>query len=205
MTAKLCMQSLPQLMPARSAGDGAEAVADSATEISRGIAEKFALTSTSGVIVTVQEPVPLHAPPQPANVEPAAGAAVSVIDVPCATVWVQSVPQLIPAARDGARRRCRARVTVSVLSVRPKVAVTLRAAVMSTTQAPVPVQAPLQPVNTLSTPGAALSWTSVPCANDALQVAPQLMPAGVLVTVPVPPPVAVAPPSAAAASARSSP
>ena len=35
-------------------------------------------------MVTVQEPVPLHAPVQPANVEPAAGVAVSVIDVPCA-------------------------------------------------------------------------------------------------------------------------
>jgi hypothetical protein len=57
---------------------------------------------------------------------------------------------------------------------------------MVTVQAPVPVQAPLQPAKT--EPGEAL-WdrvTTVPCVKLAVQVPPQPMPAGLLVTVPVP-------------------
>jgi hypothetical protein len=51
----------------------------------------------AAVIATVQL-IPLldvH-PVQPAKLLPAEGAAVSVIDVPCASVSVQSAPQLIP-------------------------------------------------------------------------------------------------------------
>lgn len=77
--------------------------------------------------------------------------------------------------------------TVSVRATR-KVAVTLRAVLMLTVQVPVPVQAPLQPPNNEPPPGAALSVTFAVCANDALQVAPQLMPDGAEVTVPVPAP-----------------
>ena len=41
-----------------------------------------AVTDRAAVIATVHVPVPVQAPLQPANVEPAAGAAVSVTDVP---------------------------------------------------------------------------------------------------------------------------
>src|SRR5512146_1816806 len=71
------------------------------------------------------------------------------------------------------------------------VAVTDASAFMVKVQAPVPVQAPLQPVN--DDPEAAV-WvrvTAVPGANDAEQVVPQLMPAGVLATVPLPLPAKV--------------
>jgi len=47
--------------------------------------------------VTAQEPVPEHPPPdQPVKVEPAEGVVVRVMEVPSATVSLQSEPQLIP-------------------------------------------------------------------------------------------------------------
>jgi len=41
-----------------------------------------AVTFRAAVILTLQLPVPVHAPPQPVKVEPAAGAAVRVTEVP---------------------------------------------------------------------------------------------------------------------------
>ena len=43
---------------------------------------KVAVTLRAAVIDTVHVPVPVHAPFQPANVEPLAAAAVSVTDAP---------------------------------------------------------------------------------------------------------------------------
>src|SRR5690606_16511120 len=62
---------------------------------------KVAVTLVAALIVTVHVPAPPHPPPlQPANVEPLAGAAVSVTEVPGAYDWSQSVPQLMPAGID---------------------------------------------------------------------------------------------------------
>src|SRR3989442_13441437 len=73
-----------------------------------------------------------------------------------------------------------------------KVAVTDWAAFIVTTQIPVPLHpAPLQPLNTDPLAGTADNVTDVPMTNDALHVAPQLIPAGLLVTVPPPLPVFV--------------
>src|SRR5207249_3856476 len=73
-----------------------------------------------------------------------------------------------------------------------KVAVTVVAAVTVTTQESVPVHAPpLQPVKTDPAAGAAVSATTVPLTKLAVQVTPQSIPAGVLVTVPVPVPLGV--------------
>jgi hypothetical protein len=47
-------------------------------------------------IVTMQVPVPLHAPPQPLKVQLLAGAAVSVTGVPGAKLALQVVGQSIP-------------------------------------------------------------------------------------------------------------
>ena len=47
-----------------------------------GIALNVAVTLFAALMLTAQVPVPLHGPPQPANVEPLAGLAVKVIDVP---------------------------------------------------------------------------------------------------------------------------
>ena len=61
-------------------------------------------------------------------------------------------------------------------------------AVIDRTQVPVPEQSPDHPVKRDLVPGVAVSVTVVPFVNVATQVGPQLMPAGELVTVPVPGP-----------------
>ena len=78
--------------------------------------------------------------------------------------------------------------SVKPLEVIEKLAVTARAALIVTVQAPVPVQLPLQPVKVEPAPGAAVSVTTVPGVKEAEHVAPQEIPAGLLVTVPLPAP-----------------
>ena len=68
------------------------------------------------------------------------------------------------------------------------VAVTEVALVNVTLQVPVPMQAPDQPANVEVVFGAAVSVTMVPLVKLALHVAPQSIPAGLLVTVPAPVP-----------------
>src|SRR5439155_1357135 len=134
--------------------------------------------------VTVQAPVPEHPPPlQPLKVEPAAALAVSVTAVPLGKLAEQVAPQLIPAgelvtvplpAPEG--------VTVRVKVCGVKVAVTVVAAETVTAQEPVPEHPPpLQPVKVELAAAVAVSVTAVPLAKLAEQVAPQLIPVGVLV------------------------
>ena len=69
------------------------------------------------------------------------------------------------------------------------VAVTLVAALNVTTQAPVPEQPPpLHPVNVEPVAGVAVKVTLLPLGKVVEHAAPQLMPAGELVTVPLPVP-----------------
>ena len=71
-----------------------------------------------------------------------------------------------------------------------KVAVTLFGAFMTTRQeGPGPLQAPLQPEKVEPEPGVAVSVTLVPLAKGAPHDAPQLIPLGDEVTVPMPLPV----------------
>jgi hypothetical protein len=57
-----------------------------------------AVTVVSEFMVTVQDPVPLHPPPdQPTKADVASGVAVSVTTVPGIYFSVQSTPQLSPA------------------------------------------------------------------------------------------------------------
>jgi hypothetical protein len=69
------------------------------------------------------------------------------------------------------------------------VAVQVRATVMLTTPVLQPV--PLQPAKVEPEAGAGVKVTEVPLLNSAEQVLPQLMPAGLLVTVPLPVPLLV--------------
>src|SRR5439155_25507079 len=69
-----------------------------------------------------------------------------------------------------------------------KVAMTARAALIVTLQVPVPVQLPLQPVKVAPAAGAGVRVTTVPVVRAVEQVAPQEIPAGLLVTVPLPAP-----------------
>ena len=73
-----------------------------------------------------------------------------------------------------------------------KVAVTVVAAESVTVQVPVPAQPPpVQPVKVEPAAGVAVSVTAVPLVKLAEQVAPQVIPAGALVTVPLPVPAGV--------------
>jgi hypothetical protein len=76
-----------------------------------------------------------------------------------------------------------------VLSV--NVAVTAVAAAIVITHVPVPWHGAPQPAKVEPAVGTAVNVTCVPLANGAAQVAPQLIPAGALVTVPVPVPALV--------------
>src|SRR5438445_11169789 len=82
-------------------------------------------------------------------------------------------------------------LSVKLMLLMAKVAVTACAALIVTLQAPVPVQLPLQPVKVEPAAGAAVKVTAVPLVNEAEQVAPQEIPAGLLVTVPLPAPALV--------------
>ena len=57
---------------------------------------KVAVTFLTEVMVTVQEPVPEHAPLQPVKLDPVAGRAVSVTIVPIVKSAMQVLPQSIP-------------------------------------------------------------------------------------------------------------
>jgi hypothetical protein len=59
---------------------------------------------------------------------------------------------------------------------------------IDTVQLPVPVQAPVQPLNTLPAPAVAVSVTDVPQLNVSLQSEPQLIPVPVTVLVDAPDP-----------------
>src|SRR5882724_2381161 len=150
-----------------------------------------AVTVVAALRVTVQAPGPEQPPPlQPLKVEPAAGAAVSVTAVPLAKLAAQVAPQVMPA---GLLVTVPAPVpaleTVSVKVCRVKVAVTVVAAESVTVQAPGPEQPPpLQPLKVEPVVGTAVSVTAVPLVKLAAQVAPQVMPAGALVTAPLPVP-----------------
>jgi hypothetical protein len=153
-----------------------------------------ALTDCAEFIVTLHAPVPLHAPPQPAKVEPESGVAAKLTTVPLAKLAEHVVPQEIPEG---------VLVTVPVPlplldTVRVKgpafalkFAPTDFAASMVTLHAPVPVQAPLHPANVEPESGVAVKFTTVPLSNVAEQLEPQEIPAGELVIVPVPVPLFV--------------
>ena len=152
----------------------------------------MAVTDVAALTVTVQVPAPAQPLPlQPVKVEPAAGVAVSVTTVPVVKAVEQVGSQAIPAgALVTAPLPVPALVTESAKDDCMKVAVTEVAALMVAVQVPVPVQPPpLQPVKVEPAAGVAVSVTAVPLVNEKAQVAPQEMPAGALVTVPLPAPV----------------
>ena len=154
---------------------------------------KVAVTVRAWLMVTVQVPVPEQPSPlQPAKFEPALAVAVSVTLVPVANVFEQALVQLMPIGLlVTVPLPAPERLTVSVWKVvwALKVAVTVRAWLMVTVQVPAPVQfSPLQPAKLEPALAVALSVTLVPVANVLEQAAVQLMPVGLLVTVPPPAP-----------------
>src|SRR5438552_3293046 len=131
----------------------------------------------AGELVTVPLPVP-------------AGVTVSVTAVPLVKLAEQVAPQVIPAGElVTVPLPVPAGVTVRVKVWSAKVAVTVVAALRVTVQGPLPEQPPpLQPLKVEPAAGVAVSVTAVPLVKLAEQVAPQVIPAGELVTVPLPVP-----------------
>jgi hypothetical protein len=137
--------------------------------------------------LTVHWPVPPQLPDQPENEKPLAGVAVRVTFVSFAYASEQSVGQLIPGG---------ALVTVPLpdetetlntgLATAPKDASTAVSPLTVTSQLPVPLQPLAQPEKTYPEAAVALSVTFVPFAYDSEQSDGQLIPAGALVTVPLP-------------------
>ncbi len=149
------------------------------------------MTDWAELIVTVQVvDVPVQAPLQPAKVEPPFGVAVRATSVPLLNEAVQVGPQSIPAGEEiTVPPPVPLLETVRLYWIRVKVAVTDWEEFMVTVQEPVPEQAPPQPVKIELPSGVAVRLTTVPLVNEAVQVAPQLIPAGEEVTVPPPVPV----------------
>jgi hypothetical protein len=131
--------------------------------------------------------VPEQAPDQPANGNPVAAVAVSVTWAPFPKLAVQVCGQLMPAGElVTVPVPWPAKLTDSWPGGSVNDAPTVVFAFKSTLQVPVPEHAPDQPLNVAPALGVAVSTTLVPELNDALHVAPQLIPAGLLVTVPFP-------------------
>jgi hypothetical protein len=191
---KLAAQVAPQLMPAGELVTVPAPVPDLEIVSCTGIAAKLAVTALAALMVTTQVvAVPVQAPVQPLKVEPAVAVAVRVTEVFCLNLTEQVVPQLIPAgALVTVPPPVPVLVTVKTL-VGVKLAVTLLFVVMTTVQdVAVPVQATDQPLKVEPAAGVAVStMLGDVLAYDALQVVPQLMAAGLLVTVPLPVPVFV--------------
>jgi hypothetical protein len=127
----------------------------------------------------------------------------NVMAVPDGNVALQVEPQAIPAGvletlPDELPFRTRVTVSVKVPDgggggggddAALNTAVTVTLDEMATLQVPVPEQPPpLQPANTEPEAGVAVNVTVVPLENDREQVVPQLIPLGLLVTVPEPVP-----------------
>jgi hypothetical protein len=123
------------------------------------------------------------------NVEPAAGVAVKVTSVPTSNEAEQLEPQSIPSGElvtepDPVPDLDTPSVSVDTVS---NVAVTDSAALIVTWQVPVPEHPPPdQPVNVEPAAGVAVSVTTVPSPNRVEQLELQSIPAGLLVTVPLP-------------------
>src|SRR5215468_1373536 len=145
-------------------------------------------------MTVVQVPVPEHPPPlQPAKTDPADAVAVSVTELPVGKEplsELQPLPQLMPLGLLVTLPvPVPALFTVSVEGTALNVAVTDLFALITTTHVAVPLHPlPLQPPNVDPADGVAVNVTVVPLVKLKLQVAPQAIPGGLLVTVPSPTP-----------------
>jgi hypothetical protein len=151
---------------------------------------KVAVTEVFCVRVTWHEPLPLHAPLHPVNVEPAAGAAVKITAVPWLKFALHNVPQLIPAGllvTDPEPVPPRVKIKLNVGS-ELNTAVKEVWVVSVTVQVPVPEHAPPQPTKVEPALGIADRVILLPAVNALAQEEPQSIPPGMLVTMPVPVP-----------------
>ncbi len=153
------------------------------------MASNEAVQPTAADIVTTPS-AQSASPVQPAKVDVAFGVAVSVTDVPTEYDSLQSPGQLIPAGLEvTVPDPVPEIVTASVFGgMRSNVAVQLRAAFIVTLPS-VQSASPLHPANVEPDAGAGMSVTEVPSSYISVQSLPQLIPVGLVVTVPEPVPV----------------
>ena len=148
-------------------------------------------------MTVVQVPVPEHPPPlQPAKTDPADAVAVSVTELPVGKEplsELQPLPQLMPLGLLVTLPvPVPALLTVSVEGTALKLAVTDLFALITTTHVAVPLHPlPLHPPKVDPADGVAVNVTDVGLVKAKLHVAPQTIPAGLLVTVPTPAPAGV--------------
>jgi hypothetical protein len=149
------------------------------------VAENEAVTEVAELKVTVQLAVPKHAPDQPAKLDPGAGLAVSVTVVPGAKLALQ-LAQLMPEGLllivplpEPAADTLNATPADVKLAATDTVLFNTRLQLFDD-----PEQAPDHPLNEFPEFGVAVRVTIVPLLKLAVHVCPQLMPEGVLVTVP---------------------
>lgn len=156
----------------------------------------------SAIVQIVLLPLEAQAPPHAAKDEPLAATAVSVTCVPALKGALQVGPQLIPAGTletvpvpDPSETT----VSTGMLWTMLKTAVTFSLALSVTTQVGLLLQPPpVQPAKDEFAAAVAVSVTGVPGLKLALQVCPQLIPDGLLVTLPEP-----VPPNAMASTGKS--
>jgi hypothetical protein len=137
---------------------------------------KVAVTLWVLLIVTLQvSEVPLQAPDQPANTTFLLdGLAVRVTVLPVLKLAEHSVPQLMPLGLLLTLPEplfTTLRVYFDGAGAGAKVAVAVAFAASVKLQAAVPVQAPLQPLNTMPASGVAVRLTGVPMSSVAVQAA----------------------------------
>jgi hypothetical protein len=142
------------------------------------------VTLCAAFIVTTQLPTPLQAPPQPAKPQPFIGAAVKVTGVPTLKLALHVEGQVTPVGE---------LVTVPLpetvadnVKTWVNVADTDCGEFIVTVHPALPLQAPPQPLKVQPLAGVAVKVTGVPPANPALHADGQLMPGGLLATVPLP-------------------
>jgi len=141
------------------------------------------------VRTTLHDAAPVHAPLQPVKVEFVPGAAVSVTEVPLLKGAEQVLPQLIPGGMLATvPLPVPARLTVSTRGVEvvEKVADTMVFELILRMQVCDPLHAPPQLTNMDPELAVAVKVTEVPTGKLPTQVIPQLIPAGLLTTVPLP-------------------
>jgi len=148
--------------------------------------------------VTLQPPLPVHAPSHCRKFQPPAGLSVRATFVPTAKLAVQMVGQLMPAGELVTVPPGLPMTETDSEGESVKVADTFCAEFMASVQVlALPLHAPPQALKIQPLVGVSVKVTSVPRSKAALQVVGQLTPLGELVTVP---PSAAAPVGKPAAS-----
>ena len=107
---------------------------------------KVAVTARFAVSERLQPALPAQSPLQPTKYEPGPGVAASATGVPLAYSSVQSPGQAMPPGVLATEPPPGPATATSSARNRPNVAVTVRSVAMVKLQAPLPEQAPLQPL-----------------------------------------------------------